>query len=190
MFVAPIAELIQNAAIRFPDPLSCRSLLILCSSSYRIWYLKFQIRLRFSQDARQTDVHHTKPTNSKILLSNSNIDRTTITNEEKHLAHHAHCPCSRTPRTFNRSTRLPHHTLPGACPCTLVVSRHSRLPTSLLLALAFSKTLPLASQSTDDKTTRREIRPRTGVGSMTCVPSICCIDAPDSHPRDKQNPAG
>ena len=78
-------------------------------------------------------------------------------------------------QTFNRSTQLPLHTLTRGCQCTHIVSRDSRLPTSLLLALAFSKTLRLAPEPFDDGTTRWEIRPRTCVSPMTCVQTSAAL---------------
>ena len=77
--------------------------------------------------------------------------------------------CASPIKLSTTSTQLPLHTLTRGCQCTHAVNRDSRLPTSLQLALAFSKTLRLAPEPFDDGTTRWEIRPRTCVNSMTCV---------------------
>ena len=106
------------------------------------------------------------PTSTELSEQTKSIFRRIMQTVRAHASHN---------QTLNRSARLPHHTLPRACQCTHVVSKVSGLPTSLLLAPAFSKTLPLASQPIDDRTTHREIRPRTCVGSMTCVQTSAAL---------------
>ena len=49
------------------------------------------------------------------------------------------------------------------------------MPTSLLLALAFSKTIQLGPEPFGDGTTRQEIRPWTCVSSMTCVQTSAAL---------------